>query len=246
MSLRRLAEVARGALHLLYPNSCPICDAPEAGPEPYRHGLCSGCYAAVTADPHAACPKCAATVGPHADPADGCPECRGRGFAFGRVVRLSPYDGRLRDAILRMKHAAGEGLAELMGRVFVDARGAALKASAVDLVVPVPLHWRRHWARGYNQAEAVAREVAAGLGAEFRRGWLRRVKAATQAAQPSATARRENMRGAFRAARGARFAGRTVLLVDDVMTTGATLDEAARVVRRAGAGAVTAAVLARA
>ncbi|MBX9579524.1 MAG: ComF family protein [Gemmataceae bacterium] len=246
MSLRRLAEVARGALHLLYPNACLICDAPEAGREPYRHGLCSDCLTAVTADPHAQCPKCAATVGPHAETADGCPSCRGRGFAFARAVRLGPYDGRLKDAVLRMKHAAGEGLAELMGRVFVEARGSALKAAAADLVVPVPLHWRRRWARGYNQAEAVAREVAIGLGIECRPGGLRRVKAVTQASQPSAAARRENIRGAFRAARGARFAGRAVLLVDDVMTTGATLDEAARVVRQAGSGSVNVAVLARA
>ncbi|MBX9624998.1 MAG: ComF family protein [Gemmataceae bacterium] len=246
MSRSRLAEVARGFLHLLYPNACLICDAPEAGTETYRHGLCSGCLAAVTADLHDACPRCAATVGPHTDTADGCPACRGRGFAFARAVRLGPYDGQLRDAVLRMKHAPGEGLAEMMGRVFSATRGPALKDAGAGLVLPVPLHWRRRWARGYNQAAALGRELAAALGAEFRPGWLRRVKAATQKSQPSATARRENMKGAFRVGRGARCAGRAVLLVDDVMTTGATADEAARVVRQAGAAAVTVAVLARA
>ena len=246
MSARWLAEVGRGLLHLLYPNACLVCDAPEPGSGPYRHGLCSGCLTAVKADPHARCPRCASTVGPHTDVADGCLECRGRAFAFPSAVRLGEYEGRLRDAVLRMKHAAGEGLAEMMGRVLVETRRPDLLALGMNLVIPVPLHWRRRWARGYNQAGAVARELAAELGVECRPGWLRRVKAATQKSQPSATARRENMRGAFRAGPGARFAGRAVLLVDDVMTTGATLDEAARVVKGAGAAAVAVAVLARA
>lgn len=246
MSPRRLAEVARGVLHLCFPNACLICDAPEAGPEPYRHGLCSACHSAVMADPHDACPNCASTVGPYTDTSHGCLECRGRGFTFARAVRLGPFDGRLRDAVLRMKHAAGEGLAEMMGRVFADRHPVVRNEFRAGLVLPVPLHWRRRWARGYNQAAAVGRELAAGVGAEFRTGWLRRVRAVSQQGQPSATARRENVKGAFGVSRGARLAGRAVLLVDDVMTTGATADEAARVVRQAGAASVTVAVLARA
>lgn len=246
MSVRWLAEVGRGVLHLLYPNACLICDTPEPGGGPYRHGLCSACHAAVTADPHDRCPRCASTVGPHTDLSNGCPKCHGRGFAFSRAVRLGPYDGRLRDAVLRMKRAAGEGLAERMGQLFAETGDGVLKEFRPGLVLPVPLHWRRRWARGYNQAGAVARELAAGIGAEFRPGWLRRIKTATQTAQPSATARRENMKGAFRVRPGARLAGRAVLLVDDVMTTGATAEEAARVVRQAGATAVAVAVLARA
>lgn len=242
MSLRRLSDLAGGLLDLLYPNACLLCDIP--GPD--RHGLCSLCLAAVTTDPHPSCPRCAATVGPHADLSDGCPACRGRAFAFSAAVRLGPYDGRLRDAVLRQKVLAGEGLAERMGAVLAEARGPALKAYTPAVVIPIPLHWRRRWGRGYNHAEAIARELAAGLGVDCRPGWLRRVKAVTQAAQPSATARRENLRGAFRAGRGASFAGRAVLLADDVMTTGATLDEAARVVRQAGAAAVAVAVLSRA
>ena len=242
MSLRRLSGLAAGLLDLLYPNTCLLCDAP--GPD--RHGLCSLCLDAVTTDPHLACPRCAATVGPHATLSDGCLACRGRAFAFSAAVRLGPYDGRLRDAVLRQKVLAGEGLAERMGAALAEVRGPALKAFAPSVVIPVPLRWRRRWGRGYNQAEAIARDLATGLGVDCRPGWLRRVRSATQSAQPSATARRENMRGAFRVGRGASLAGRRVLLVDDVMTTGATLDEAARAVKQAGAAAVGVAVLARA
>ncbi len=176
---------------------------------------------------------------------EGCPACRDRGFRFDATIRLGPYDGRLRDAVLRMKSAPGEALAEMAGRLLADERRDALKAAGVGVVVPVPLHWRRRWARGYNQAEAIARELAARLGLPCLPRALRRVWPAPQQAQPSATARRENVRGAFRVAPRASGPGRAVLLVDDVMTTGSTAGEAARVLKEAGAAKVVVAVLAR-
>src|SRR5579885_2102541 len=98
----------QGLLHLLYPGACHVCDAPlppDAGP------FCPDCRKALTVDPHPQCPRCAGTVGPFAEVADGCTHCRGTSFPFAKVVRLGPYQGRLRDVILRMKHASGEGLA---------------------------------------------------------------------------------------------------------------------------------------
>lgn len=147
--------------------------------------------------------------------------------------------------MLRIKSGAGEALAEMLGRVTAETKAPALKALGVEAVVPVPLHWRRRWARGYNQAAGLARELAATIGLRFEPGWLRRVKPAPQQAQPSRTARQENMKGAFLARPGASLSGRVVLLVDDVMTTGSTASEAARTLKAAGAGKVVALVLAR-
>ena len=244
MWLRGLAELARGAAHLVYPPVCLICDARDT--EALRHGLCSNCYRTVTDDPAEVCPRCAATVGPHTDLSTGCGECRGRSFGFTQSFRVGPYESRLRDAVLRIKNAAGEPLAEMLGRLLGECLAADLKATGVDLVVPVPLHWKRRWARGYNQAEAVGRELAAILGIECRSGWLRRVGGGPQHLQPSASARRANIRGVFLCGRRASFKGRTVLLVDDVMTTGGTAGEAARVLLAGGADKVVVAVLARA
>jgi ComF family protein len=151
----------------------------------------------------------------------------------------------LRDAVLRTKVLAGEGLADLLGRAFAQCRGEALRACEFDVVAPVPLHWWRKWTRGYNQAEAVARELAAELNVAFAPKLLRRVRWTTQQSQPTREARRENVRGAFAVARGARLLGKRVLLADDVMTTGSTLGEAARTLRAAGADRVVVAVLAR-
>jgi ComF family protein len=245
MWLRGLKELAHGVAQLLLPNVCLICDAPEGERTDFRHGLCNDCRVSVTRDPHSACPRCAATIGPHSETTPGCASCRSLTLGFESATRLGPYDGRLRDAILRMKSATGEGLAEGMGRLFAEVVGQQWRAAGVAVVVPVPLHWRRRWVRGYNQSAAVAREIAAALAVEFAPQVLRRIRHTPQQMQPSAAARRENVKGAFRAKPGASLAGRTVLLVDDVMTTGSTLAEASKTLKDAGAGRVLAAVLAR-
>jgi ComF family protein len=147
--------------------------------------------------------------------------------------------------VLRTKVLAGEGLADLLGRMFAETRGAALRAAEIDVVAPVPLHWWRKWTRGYNQAEAIARELAVALEVRFMPHLIRRVRWTARQVQLTREARRENLKDAFRVRRGARLAGTTVLLVDDVMTTGSTLGEVARTLRAAGVARVAVAVLAR-
>lgn len=238
-----LSELVRGALGWAFPAACLVCDAPEREP-PLKHGLCEACFVAITTDAHASCPRCAQTVGPHTNTADGCSECRPQTFAFESAFRLGAYDGPLRDAVLRLKHLNGEGCADYLGRAFAECRGAELRASGFDVVTPIPLHWMRRLARGYNQSEAVARELAAGIGVPFARV-LHRVRYTPQQLQPSRDARRANVKGAFLVRKGASVTGKAVLLVDDVMTTGSTLNEAARVLKAFGAARVSVAVLAR-
>lgn len=242
----RIAELTRGIAHLLFPNSCLLCESPEPESAPLRHGFCNACHSALVDEPFPTCPRCAATVGPHSDVSDGCPACRDRTLKFASAIRLGPYAGKLQEAILRTKHSAGEGVAEMLGRTFAEERVTSFRDAGIELVVPVPLHWRSRWSRGFNQAERIAEEVADAIGVKCCSNTLRRVKATPQHAQSSASARWENIRGAFAAGSRASLTGRTVLLVDDVMTTGATVAEAARVLRDAGAAKVVAAVLARA
>jgi ComF family protein len=111
-------------------------------------------------------------------------------------------------------------------------------------VVPVPLHWWRHWRRGFNQAEALARALARRLDLPIRRP-LRRIKPTEKLAELSPTERARALRGAFRARKSPGLVGRTVLLVDDVLTTGATCGAAARALKQAGAARVVVAVIAR-
>ena len=240
-----LLDFARGLVQLVFPNTCLICEEAESDLGRFRHGLCSDCHRAVSTDSRQYCPRCGLTVGPHSDVADGCAGCRNESLGFEAVIRLGPYETRLREAVIRMKSESGTILAEMMGRVFFEAAGDRLRAARSDCVVPVPLHWRREWHRGHNQSTAIGEGLASGLGIALDRKCLRRVRHTPQQLQPSATARRENVRGAFRIRRGSNLDGKRILLVDDVMTTGSTAGEAARTLRQAGAKAVIVAILAR-
>ena len=233
-------QLGRGILHLIYPACCHFCGRSLTADGPF----CDSCRDGLFTDPFAACPRCAATVGPFAVLDGRCSHCREEAFSFDAALRLGSYDGLLREAVLRMKHHAGEGMAELFGEEWAEQARSAFHTLGVDALVPVPLHWRRRWRRGYNQSEAVAHGLAARLRLPCQPSWLRRTRATPM--QPSLTLaeRRENVRGAFAATLSLR--GRTLLLVDDVMTTGATASEAARALRTAGADRIVVAVLSRA
>jgi ComF family protein len=244
-----LRDLARGLLHLLYPGVCGGCGCLLP---PEQDDFCPACRATLTADPDTTCPRCAGTVGPYSHLPGTCPACRNASFHFAKVLRLGPYkntDGRetlLAQVILRLKHASGEGLAEAVGLLWAEHAEQRLRAAGATVVVPVPLHWRRHWRRGYNQSEALARALAARPGLPCRPRWLRRIRDTPHQAWQPPSARPGNVRDAFRARPRTPLAGETVLLVDDVMTTGSTASEAARALRQAGAARVVAAVLARA
>jgi ComF family protein len=207
--------------------------------------VCAACTHALTHDPHPTCPRCSSSVGPHAVVANGCPECRGASFAFDRAFRMAPYDGLLRETVLRLKQSGGEDLAEVVGRLWAAHTAPRLQSLGIDVIVPIPMHWWRRWQRGFNQSEVLARCLADALGVPCRPGWLRVARrVAQQKHQPSAAARRANVRGAFAARRDADLRGKTILLVDDVLTTGATAAEAARALQPHGPAGIVVAVLA--
>jgi ComF family protein len=236
-------SLAQGVLQLLYPSVCWACG--QALP-PGCAGFCTTCRSALTVDPHPRCPRCAGPVGPYVALEDGCTHCRGTVFAFERVLCLGSYDGLLRALILRLKRHAGEGLAEVLAGFWSEHARAALRDCGAEVVVPVPLHWWRRLARGYNQSEALARTLAAHLGIPFRCRVVRRIRATPRQTQQTPFARKENVHRAFAASPSAALKGKTILLVDDVLTTGNTASEVARGLKAAGAGSVIVAVLARA
>jgi len=139
-----------------------------------------------------------------------------------------------------------EDAARAIAAVFAEAITPRIKKMAVDTVVPVPLHWMRRWHRGYNQVEVLAQALADALRVTHRPRLLRRTRPTPFQTSLTPTARRENVRGAF-AARYLRkdlLVGRTILVVDDVFTTGATVNAATIALRHAGAKDVHIAVVA--
>ncbi len=236
-------SLAAGLFHLLLPACCLACGTLLSARA--RLGLCGGCRAALVP---LACPRCAACarrLDAHAVPAGyRCRSCRARPPAFERLFAAWSYEPPL-DAVV---HGLKFGRLDYLGSHLAAALAAALGAelAGTELVAPVPLHWRRRLARGYNQAERIARPLAALLGLPYRDLLRRRRLTAPQTGLARA-ARLANLRQAFavRHAGTATVAGRRVLLVDDVATTGATLEAAAAALKNAGAAGVVAVVAAR-
>lgn len=241
-----VGALSRAVDALVFPWSCAVCGVEGSGGP-----FCPSCREALREHSAraaaTACPRCALPAGPYADLKGGCADCRGRPLGFDAAIALGPYDGALRDLCLRLKRDRDAWLAPWLCGLWAEARGEAV--ARLDLppdawVVPVPLHWRRHWERGYNQAEALAHGLARRLDRPVRRP-LRRVAYSKKLATLSATDRAEALREAFRAGASRALRGRTILLVDDVLTTGATCGAAARTLKKAGASRVIVAVIAR-
>jgi len=227
-----LARLAQAFLDVLFPPRCVGCGAQGSF-------LCSACREAM---PRALPPRCPLCWQPERR-GEMCGRCAQAPPAFAGARSLHLYEGAVRDTVHALKYNHLSALARPMGEmmaVYLEA-----EALPVDLVVPVPLFGRRQRVRGYNQSALLAREVARLRGLPLaERGLARRRDTPPQARSVDAEARRRNVAGAF-AGEGRRVEGRRVLLIDDVMTTGATLDACAQALRHAGAASVWALTFAR-
>jgi ComF family protein len=143
-----------------------------------------------------------------------------------------------------MKNAAGEEFAEVVGTLWAKQMVARLRPGEIDVVIPVPLHWWRRWRRGFNQSEVLAHCIARELRVPCVAHALRWLRLTGEQKGLSPTARRANVHNAFHCAANAAVAGKKILLVDDVMTTGATAHQAARALRQGRPAAIVLAVLA--
>ncbi len=231
---------ARSILDLLLPPSCMSCGRPLRE-DRLRWSLCRECGETLARQAEAeACPRCGHSVGPYGS----CPVCVSHKPRFEAAVRIGVYGGPLAVLVRKAKFNGLRQAVPLLAEV-LRARLAQTDVLAdVDVVTPVPLHWWRYYRRGYNQSALLARAlVRPGPAVPLKRA-LVRVRNTPPQVGLSRTARIENVRGAFRARRPETVRGKTVLLVDDVMTTGATADACARALLEAGAARVRVAVAA--
>ena len=243
--LQALRRAASDLAAVVFPPVCAVCRELRL---PADALVCAACWSSVEYLTGPCCPHCGR---PHPSLEDDdlrgmtCGKCLLRRPPFDAGLSLGSYRGTLRALIRLMKFSDRPELARpLAARAAACLRVAEL--GRWDLVVPVPLPTIRRLRRGYNQSAEVAREIAALTGAPVAIGALRRgLWARTQASLP-ARSRSRNVRGSFRPGRGFVALGKTVLLVDDVWTTGATLAECSRILRRAGARRIIAFSLARA
>lgn len=225
-------------LAVVFPQACPACHQPLD--RPTRGPLCGTCWLALPRHPRPAC----ACGGP-SSPRGACARCRRGLQAFAAGASLGPYEGPLRIAIHELKYGGQRRVAARLAEAALreDSVRSLLAPGAV--LVPVPLHPRRRRERGFNQSELLAREIARRTGAQVAPAALvRRADTAPQTGL-SAAERRANVKGAFAVRQRARVAGRPVVLIDDVFTTGATARACAHALREAGAADVRLLTIAR-
>lgn len=235
-------RAGRGLVDLLFPPLCIACREHVSEPG----SLCAECWRSITFLDGPACARCGLPF--ELDPGGEtlCAGCHARPPAFDKARAAMRYDEKSRKPILALKHADRLDLAPGFAR-WLSRTGRELLAET-DVIMPVPLHPFRLWTRRYNQSAELARALAKGADKPLDLFALRRIRATpSQGAMQSAKARRRNVRGAFRVRpeRKAAIAGRAILVVDDVFTTGATADACARALKRAGAAKVLVLALAR-
>lgn len=233
-------SVSKLALDVALPTLCVACREPVSG-----EGVCAACWAQLS---FIAPPYCARLGIPFVyDPGPGLlsMEAIAAPPAYQRARAAVRYDDTAKTLVHSLKYQDRTDLAPVMGRWM--ARAGQELLSEADVLVPVPLHWRRSWSRRFNQSGLLARSIENETGVPLAGDALRRVKRTQQQVGLTKSERAENVQGAFKVPpeKQAAIAGRHVVLVDDVLTSGATVDACARALLRAKARQVDVLVFAR-
>ena len=239
-----VSRLARAGCGLLFPPQCVCCDC-EIPAVDGQSMLCVECLARLGPATWNGCRRCGGQIRESESSSERCPRCKHARLQFDAAVTLGSYHAGLRAVVLHMKRPSHEPLSLAMGSLLAQRRREQLLEQQPDLIIPIPMFWMRRLGRGVNSPDIVARCLGQSLGRPVRRDILVRRRNTLPQARLSPTRRVENVRGAFRIRRGQLLQDARVLLVDDILTTGATCSEAAKMLKRAGAATVAVAVIAR-
>ena len=233
-------HAARLALDVALPTLCVACREPVAG-----DGVCAACWAKLSFIAPPYCPRLGIPFVYDPGPELLSMEAIANPPAYARARAAVRYDDVARTLVHGLKYQDRTDLAPAMGRWMARAGGELL--AEADALVPVPLHWRRGWSRRYNQSGALARVIERQSGVRLVSEVLRRVRPTQQQIGLSRSQRASNVQGAFKVTEATQsdIQGRRVVLVDDVLTSGATTDACARALLRAKAASVDVLVFAR-
>lgn len=234
--LYRVRSVGQALLNALLPHRCLRCGT-TVGSAP---GLCAECYPLIRFVAGEGCHCCGAPV---SAPGLLCGACLAHPPAYDGARSALLYDRNSRDLVLRFKHADATHMAPVLA-AWLHRAGRDILEGA-DALVPVPLHWRRLFSRRYNQSALLARQVSRRTGIPCEMGLLHRVLNTQPQGYMRRNARQENVRRAFVVRAPGRVLGKKLVLIDDVLTTGATVTACARALKQAGAASVTVLTVAR-
>jgi ComF family protein len=239
---RALQRGMADALDLVYPHACAGCDRPMGSEKGI---LCWDCRSSLRMITAPCCSKCGNPLEGRADHAYSCYHCAGLEPAFDLARSAMRFEGVAAEIIHRFKYRQALWLRDELADWLTACVRVWYPSFQPDFVCPVPLHRTRARERGYNQSALLASGLARRIGCPFRDDALVRTRATETQTHLTARQRLSNVSQAFKAAPAHRLTGRTVLLVDDVMTTGATVSACARALKDAGCGVVCVVTLAR-
>jgi ComF family protein len=222
-------------LDILYPRQCIGCGV--SSPETFRY-ICWDCWSACSRVEAPFCVLCGDPVAGAVDHDFTCYSCSAEPPAFDQARSAVRYDGAVGEALRQLKYGHGIWLVPDLADLLHTCIRAEYPEQTFDVVVPVPLHHVRRRERGFNQSAVLAQELGRRIGCPSALGMLHRSLPTISQTNLTAKERLSNVSGAFQHKKGKRLAGRRVLLVDDVMTTGATVNTCAKALKKGGAVSV--------
>jgi len=234
-----LRQLAKGLKELIYPECCPACGLKKAPDKPPKF-ICASCRERLAMNLPPFCLSCGRHLEGASVEKNICPACLGAKFNFDRAFSPCRYEDTIKKLIRDFKYTGddylGEGLGKIMNQFIKEYN---LPIAEMDFIIPVPLYKSRLREREFNQAQILSDQI----GREFNKMVLPRVLMRTKATKTQAELGHEerllNMENSFRVIRPELVRGRNLLLIDDVLTTGATADQAAASLKEAGARRVT-------
>ncbi len=238
----KMGRLFEGMLDLMFPPSCMLCDT--LLPTNNRTGLCSQCRDSLWSVHPPFCRICG-TPFEQGELSRVCKDCFESPPEFDMLRTPYAYLGSLRQAVIQFKFHRITRYAKPLGSLLAASAGLGVNWRDYDMAMPVPLHPERIRERGFNQSVILARIILQGSGVPIKFDVLHRVKSTIPQTGLTGTKRRENVRGAFGVSERALVAGRSILLVDDIVTTGSTINACAKALKKAGAKRVDAVAVAR-
>lgn len=220
---------------MVYPRNCIGCGV--SSPEPFRY-ICWECWADSARVEAPFCSVCGDPVAGAVDHEYTCYTCSNDIPVYEKARSVVRYSGAVSEALRQLKYHAGLWAAPDLAAMMKTCFDAEFSGIAFDFVVPVPLFRLRRRERGFNQSEILARELAKQIGCKTEPGVLRRIKPTATQTNLTAPQRLSNVKNAFKFRREEKLAGKNILLVDDVMTTGATVNACAKALKKGGAASV--------
>ena len=244
--IRSLTRTLGDVAGWLLPSTCLVCgtrvDTRQTDALP---SVCSACELQIAPPLPYTCSRCGAALGPHASPVGNCPHCRGRRLRFRSVTCAGMYEGPLKSVLLSAKWSWSTVNIRTLAQVCVRARADQLSGLGVDRIIPVPQNWTKRLLRHFNPAMIIGRECARALGRPLDPHILCRRRGTKPQKRVAMDSRFANQNNSFRVQNSRMINGQRLLIVDDVLTTGATCNEATRILLQAGARECHVAVIAR-